>query len=100
MFDDSTTNSYSARRTKKPVNLYCAAPAARSVYLAGDFNEWDPTSHPMRRSQDGCWFIEVQLHHGHHRYYFLVDGHPVLDPQAMGIARNDRNERVSLLAVS
>jgi hypothetical protein len=29
-----------------------------------------------------------------------VDGEMVLDPRAMGITRNDRDERVSLIAVS
>jgi 1,4-alpha-glucan branching enzyme len=100
MFSNSTVNPYSARNTTKPVNFYCAAPSARSVHLMGDFNGWNPASHPMRRREDGCWFIEVQLHHGHHRYQFLVDGEPVLDPQGAGIARGERNERVSLVAVS
>jgi hypothetical protein len=100
MFAKITPNPYAARNTIKPVNFYCAAPTAQSVYLAGDFNGWDPTSHPMRRRADGWWFIEVQLPHGHHQYLFLVDGKPVLDPQGTGIARNERNERVSLLAVS
>ena len=66
----------------------------------GDFNGWNPGSHPMRRREDGCWFIEVQLPHGHHRYRFLVAGEPVLDPGGTGIARDERNERVSLVAVS
>ncbi len=100
MFEKTTTNPYSARNTAKPVNFYCNAPSARSVYLVGDFNGWDATSHPMRRRVDGWWFIEVQLTHGHHRYRFLVDGKPVLDRQGTGIARNERNEQVSLLAVS
>jgi hypothetical protein len=42
----------------------------------------------------------IPVHHGHHRYVFLVDGKPMLDPRAQGIARNDQNERVSLIAVS
>ena len=55
----------------------------------------------MRRRVDGCWFIEVQLTHGHHRYWFLVDGNPVLGPaRHVRVARNDRNERVSLMAIS
>ena len=93
-------NRYGARNTTKPVNFYCTAPAATSVVLVGDFNDWDDTSHPMRRQVDGSWFIQVQLTHGHHRYLFLVDGKPVLDPRGTGIARNDLNERVSLIAVS
>ena len=100
MFDESNYNPYSAKNRTKPVNFYCAAPSAKSVYLVGDFNGWNPASHPMRRRADGGWFIEVQLSHGHHRYRFLVDGEPVLDPRGTGITRNDQNERVSLLAVS
>jgi 1,4-alpha-glucan branching enzyme len=68
--------------------------------MTGDLNWWNPASHPMRRREDGWWFIEVQLTHGHHQYLFLVDGRPVLDPKGTGIARNERNERVSLIAVS
>ncbi|HWX22618.1 MAG TPA: isoamylase early set domain-containing protein [Candidatus Binatia bacterium] len=93
-------NRYGARNTAKPVNFYCAAPTAASVVLVGDFNGWDATSHPMQRQVDGCWSLQVQLTHGHHRYRFLVDGKPVLDPRGTGIARNERNERVSLVAVS
>jgi 1,4-alpha-glucan branching enzyme len=95
-----TNDLIAQRRTTKPVNFYFAAPSAQSVYLTGDFNGWDPTTHPMRRRVDGWWFIEVQLRHGHHRYRFLVDGHPVLDPQSTGIARDEHNEQVSLVAVS
>jgi 1,4-alpha-glucan branching enzyme len=54
----------------------------------------------MRRRDDGWWFIEVLLRHGHHQYCFLVDGQPVLDPKSAGTARNERNEKVSLRAVS
>jgi len=100
MFSKSTAHPYLAKKSTKPINFYCTAPSAQSVYLIGDFNAWDPTSHPMRRRVDGWWFIEVQLAHGHHRYQFLVDDKPTLDPQAAGTARNERNEKVSLLAVS
>ncbi len=84
----------------KPVHFVCRAPHAKQVYLLGDFNEWDPSSHPMKRCPDGSWFIEVPMTHGHHLYVYLVDGHWTLDPQAQGIARNARNERVSMVAVS
>lgn len=84
----------------KPVNFFCSAAGAQQVYLVGDFNGWNPTSHPLKRQSDGSWFLQVALNHGHHHYHFLVDGQPALDPLAMGIARNERNERVSLIAVS
>ncbi len=100
IFRKSTNDRYEAKNTAKPVNFYCSAPAAQSVYLVGDFNGWNPLAHPMRRQIDGCWFLQVQLTHGHHRYRFLVDGEPTLDPRGTGIARNEQNERVSLIAVS
>jgi len=83
------------------VNFICSATQAQAVSLVGDFNRWNPRAHPMQRQPDGAWLVKVELKHGHHRYAFLVDGqHLVLDPQAMGITRNDQNERVSLVAVS
>ena len=91
---------YSARRTQHHVTFYCDAPKAQQVSLVGDFNEWDPAATPMRRMPDGRWMASVELTHGHQRYLFVVDGKPRLDPQANGIARNDRNEPVSLIAVS
>jgi hypothetical protein len=54
----------------------------------------------MKRQPDGAWLIQVPLTHGHHHYLFLVDGKPTLDPRAYGIARNHRDEKVSLLPVS
>jgi Glycogen recognition site of AMP-activated protein kinase len=91
---------YSVNWTSHRVNFYCDAPKAECVMLVGDFNGWDPAATPMRRMPDGRWFVSLELHHGHHRYVFLVDGHPQLDPQGTGIARDDQNKRVSLIAVS
>jgi 1,4-alpha-glucan branching enzyme len=91
---------YSAEGTNHHVNFFCDAPTAESVMLVGDFNGWCPTATPMRRMPDGRWFVSLELHHGHHRYIFLVDRNPQLDPNATGIARDDSNNRVSLIAVS
>ena len=91
---------YSARKMTKPVNFICAAPEAKQVFLLGDFNNWNPTAHPMNRQPDGAWLLQVPLNHGHHHYRFLVDGKPVLDPRAQGIARDQKGEKVSLIAVS
>ena len=35
----------------------------------------------MQRRDDGWWFIQIMLPHGHHQYRFLVDDKPVLDPR-------------------
>lgn len=96
----TTLTRYSARRMAKPINFICVAPDASQVFLMGDFNDWDPASHPMKRQPDGAWLIQIPLSHGHHHYQFLVDGKPTLDPRAHGIARNHLDEKVSLVAVS
>lgn len=93
-------NRYSAKKMSKPVNFVCAAPAAKEVCLIGEFNAWNPAAHPMKRQPDGAWLLQVPLHHGHHQYRFIVDGRPILDPRAHGIARDRQGERVSLIAVS
>jgi 1,4-alpha-glucan branching enzyme len=82
------------------VDFFCRTPQAGSVSLVGDFNNWDPKAHPMRRMPDGAWYIRIELPHGHHQYLFLVDGKPTLDPNAMGKVHNERNETVSLIAIS
>jgi 1,4-alpha-glucan branching enzyme len=85
----------------KPVNFYChASPDAKSVRLVGDFNDWDIATLPMQRQPDGCWFVQVMLTHGHHRYVFLVDGEPELDPRAAGFVRVETFGKVSVMAVS
>src|SRR3569832_1477472 len=89
---------YSAKAHAKPVNFYCNAPEAGQVCLAGDFNDWDTQAHPMHRQPDGTWFTQVALCHGHHHYWFIVDGKPTLDPRAQGIGRNETNQKVSLIA--
>lgn len=35
-------------------------PHARRVFLVGDFNNWDQTSHALRSLEDGVWHIELQ----------------------------------------
>ncbi len=97
--DRPRSDRYSAKDMAKPINFYCASPKAHAVYLVGDFNDWNPTIHPMERRADGWWFLQIPLTHGHHQYRFLVDGEPVLDPRATGIAHNERGEEVSLVAV-
>jgi 1,4-alpha-glucan branching enzyme len=91
---------YSAKKMAKPVNFTFNAPDAQAVTLTGDFNDWHPTAQPMQRRPDGYWITQIPLHHGHHHYLFLVDGRPTLDPNSQGTARNEKDEKVSLIAVS
>jgi thioredoxin 1 len=91
---------YSARQNHHQVDFFCQAPDAAKVALIGDFNRWQPGACPMHQMPDGCWTASLELSHGYHQYLFLVDGKPMLDPSATGETRNERNEPVSLIAVS
>lgn len=35
------------------------APAAHALYLTGDFNEWNPESHPLTKLENGVWEISL-----------------------------------------
>ncbi len=35
------------------------APAARALFLIGDFNEWNRSSHPLKKNKNGIWEIFV-----------------------------------------
>ena len=89
-----------AKKMVKPVSFILMAPEARRVSVVGDFNQWDSSANPLKRRIDGGWSALVELPHGHHRYQFLVDGQPVLDPRGQGVSRLNKHERASLIAVS
>jgi 1,4-alpha-glucan branching enzyme len=96
----SHRHRYSAHRNVKGRNFMCNSPEAKHVSVVGDFNKWNSRSDPMQQGSDGIWTTRIDLRHGHHRYAFEVDGDFVLDPTAMGITRDDKGSRVSLIAVS
>jgi len=47
---------------------------ASTIALAGDFNGWSVTAHPMNKGPDDVWSVDVDLPPGRHEYKFLVDG--------------------------
>ncbi len=60
------------------VTLY---PRAKSVQLAGDFNNWQPSQTPMEKVGDsGVWQTKIKLPHGRYRYRLVVDGQWQQDP--------------------
>jgi 1,4-alpha-glucan branching enzyme len=54
----SMKESLSRRRiidTKHEAEFTFAAPKAKKVCIAGNFNDWNSTSMPMKKSADGTW---------------------------------------------
>jgi hypothetical protein len=57
--------------------------AAQSVCISGDFNQWSPDSHCMRKRK-GAWRINLMLPVGVYRYKLVIDGRVwVVDPKAL-----------------
>jgi Glycogen recognition site of AMP-activated protein kinase len=52
---------------------------AKTICLAGDFNDWTPDALKMERVGD-TWVFHVHLSVGKHLYKFIVDGRWIKDP--------------------
>ena len=74
------------------------APKAKSVELVGDFNAWKPGLLKLARGDGGLWSLSVPLRPGRHKYLFLDDGRPTVDPSAE-TADGPEGRRVSVRTV-
>jgi hypothetical protein len=83
-----------------PVRFSVVAAHAARVSIVGDFNHWNPTTLPMRRSADGqTWEVEIKLPVGRYTYAFLVDGAFTPDPAAPRGSGDDFGTPNSVLMV-
>lgn len=83
------------------VQFLISAPEARTVALAGDFNEWDPSIQLEDPDGDGLWTARVALEPGVHEYMFVIDGSEWRpDPNAVSYTDDGFGQRNSVLAVT
>ncbi len=78
-------------RTKskpKRIGFTLLNPQAASVLLAGDFNDWDTASLPMKKDKKGTWRISLHLDPGTYQYNFYVDGEWKNDPNCTELVPN------------
>lgn len=65
------------------VRFTVVASQARSVAVAGDFNGWSPTAHPLKPAgRDGVWSAVVVIPEGEYRFMYVIDGKRWLTPPA------------------
>jgi hypothetical protein len=90
--------------TPKPeapkAHLKLVKPDAKSVCVAGSFNEWNPARTPLTRVSDGTWIGELSGISGRHEYLFVVDGQWVPDPNATESVQNPFGGRNSVLVIT
>lgn len=75
------------------------ATAAKEVFLMGDFNNWNPQTHPMKNDGNGMWNKTVMLSPGTYEYKFLIDGDWKEDPQNYQTCSNGFGTQNSVLNV-
>jgi 1,4-alpha-glucan branching enzyme len=72
----------------KKTEFSLSAPQAQGVSTAGDFNQWNPSSHPMKMDEEGIWRISLALNPGQYEYRFFVDGEWQNDPNCFSSVEN------------
>ena len=61
--------------TPEGVRFSLAHAEARSVAVAGSFNDWSASAHPLARNGSGnVWTAMVVLPPGDHQFMFVLDG--------------------------
>ena len=66
--------------TPSGVRFVLIHPGARSVALAGSFNQWSASSDLLTRDPRGAWTIVVTLPPGEHLFMYVVDGSQWISP--------------------
>jgi 1,4-alpha-glucan branching enzyme len=67
--------------TSAGVRFVLTNPEARSVAVAGSFNQWSASSHPLSREKSrGRWTIVVAMPPGEHLFMYVVNGTQWISP--------------------
>ena len=73
----------------KRVTFQVRADPGSTVFLAGDFNKWDPVANPMKdRRGTGDFSVVLSLPPGAHEYKFVINGTWCVDPTCTDWAQN------------
>src|ERR1035441_2436077 len=75
-------------------------PAAKQVFVAGSFNNWQPEQTPLSPAGNGRWAGGLKVGPGRHEYLFVVDGQWLPDPNAKESVENPFGGRNSVLTRS
>ena len=77
----STKRLLGVRQTNQGVLFVQPIEGARSASIAGTFNDWSATTHPMRRNDDlGVFELCLRLPPGKYLYRVIIDGTWSSDP--------------------
>ena len=72
---------------------------AKTVCIAGSFNDWQPGATPMVALGNGRWVKELTLPSGRYEYRLVVDGNWVDDPSAKETVANPHGGANAVLTI-
>ncbi len=85
---------------KKSVVFTVHAEKGKAVYVAGEFNNWDPTAKKMAyKAKAGVYSATVALVPGEYQYKFVIDGTWCADPENVNSVANDQGTFNSVVVV-
>ena len=108
----STAVKVVARKTTKPaakkasakkpvaktVTFTVHADKGKAVYVAGEFNNWNPTAKKMA-FKAGVYSAKLKLAPGDYQYKFVIDGTWCADPENANAVPNDQGTYNSVITV-
>jgi len=91
---------YGVRQTSAGVLFVQPAGAGRDIAVAGEFNNWSPTAHPLRRNDAvGVFEAVIPIAAGRYQYRLVIDGVWQADPYNPHQQHNDFGEPNSIVVV-
>jgi len=84
----------------KKVTFTVHADKGKAVYLAGEFNKWNPTATKMTyKATSGIYAATLKLVPGDYQYKFVLDGTWCADPENANAVANDHGTFNSVVTV-
>jgi chromosome partitioning protein len=79
--DAKLSDYYGVNQVNDTIAFVTLYPRAKSVQVAGDFNDWQPSKLSLEKvAESGVWQASVKLPPGKYRYRLVVDGQWQQDP--------------------
>lgn len=90
--------SATKKSAAKSVTFTVHADKGKAVYVAGEFNKWNPTAKKMT-FKAGVYSATLKLAAGTYQYKFVIDGTWCADPENTNSIPNDQGTFNSVITV-
>ena len=94
----ATKKPVAKKSATKSVTFTVHADKGKAVYVAGEFNKWNPTAKKMT-FKAGVYSATLKLAAGTYQYKFVIDGTWCADPENVNAVANDQGTFNSVITV-